>query len=83
MLPIFIRAKAQFRSRKKTNEVAEWLGDIYYDQMEKNVGQETVQNEFREADCISPFVNTFCPNFNFRTCQLNNSSQFAIDFVLI
>ena len=40
--------------RKKTNEVAEWLGDIYYDQMEsaENVGQETVQNEFGGADCI-------------------------------
>jgi len=37
--------KAQFWSQKKTNEVAEWLGDIYNDQMEENVGQETVQNE--------------------------------------
>ncbi|CAG5096711.1 Oidioi.mRNA.OKI2018_I69.XSR.g14745.t1.cds [Oikopleura dioica] len=33
--------KHPWLSQKKTNEVAEWLGDIYYDQMEsaENVGQ--------------------------------------------
>lgn len=60
-------------SQKKTNEVAEWLGDIYYDQMEsgENVGQETVQNEFEGADCIRSLCKHAQTNISIkRTCSL-------------
>jgi len=55
----------RFAGLDQTNEVAEWLGDIYYDQMEKNVGQK--------EEHLGPIANSLLHPGRFATFGRNSS----------